>query len=256
MKRWVLWALVGVVGAVALVYGGILLWTKVINPPEDALDEGDLTERLAATTTVAPDAPVQPSATDPSATSLPNEDTASSVPADSGVEGTWVAAADSELGYRVPEVLGGVDTEGVGRTNQVDGSITIDGTTVTAAEFVVDVASITSDQSRRDSQFSGRIMDTATYPTASFVLTEPIELGAIPAEGEQITVTATGDLTLRGTTRPVTFELTAEYANGRIGVFGNIPVVFADYGIPNPSNSFVSTGDDGLLEFILLFDPA
>lgn len=249
-----LWAVIGVVGAVALVYGGIVLWTKVINPPEEALDEGDLSERLAETSTLAPDAPVDPTVTEATTSTLPTEDTTSATEATSDVEGTWVAAPDSELGYRVPEVLGGVDTEGVGRTNQVEGSITLEGTTVTAAEFVVDVASITSDQARRDSQFSGRIMDTATYPTASFVLTEPIELGSIPAEGEQVTVTATGELTLRGTTQTVTFELTAEYANGRIGVFGNIPVVFADYGIPNPSNAFVTTGDEGLLEFILLFD--
>lgn len=255
MKRWLLWAVVATIAAVALVYGGILLWTKVINRPEEALDERDLSERLAETTTTAPDAPVETTAPAGATTEPPAVGTTDRSAAGS-VEGTWVAAPDSELGYRVPEVLGGVDTEGVGRTNQVDGSITIEGTTVTAAEFVVDVASIRSDQSRRDAQFSGRIMDTATYPTASFVLTEPIELGAIPADGEQITVTATGELTLRGTTRPVTFELTAEYTNGRIGVFGTINVVFADYGIPDPSNAFVSTGDDGLLEFILLFDRA
>ena len=124
---------------------------------------------------------------------------------------------------------------------------------MTATDFTVEVATITSDSSRRDSQFSGPIMDTATHPTATFVLTSPIELGAIPADGEQITVQATGDLTLRGTTNSVTFPLTAEYANGRNGVFGNIPIVFADYGIPNPSNGFAVTGDDGLLEFVLVF---
>lgn len=228
MKKLIVRIVVLAVVAVGLVYGGILLWTKVINPPEEKLSSEDLSAVLADPTTTAVAAPM-------------------------GVDGTWTATSESTLGYRVKEVLGGVDTEGVGRTNAVTGSLVIEGTTVTATDFTVEVATITSDSSRRDSQFSGPIMDTATHPTATFVLTSPIELGVVPAEGEQITVQATGDLTLRGTTNSVTFPLTAEYTNGRIGVFGNIPIVFADYGIPNPSNGFAVTGDDGLLEFVLVF---
>jgi len=236
MTKWIVRIVIAAAVLIGLVYGGILLWTKVINPPEEKLSTDDLSQVLAETTsTVATES--SPAPTD----------------APVGVDGTWTATNESTLGYRVKEVLGGVDTEGVGRTNAVTGSLTIAGTSVTAADFTVDVASITSDSSRRDGQFNGRIMDTATYPTATFVLTTPIELGSIPADGEQITVDASGDLTLRGTTNAVTFPLTAEYANGRIGVFGNISVTFADYGIPNPSNGFAVTGDDGLLEFVLVF---
>ncbi|MDA0370542.1 MAG: YceI family protein [Actinomycetota bacterium] len=236
MTKWIVRIVIAAAVLIGLVYGGILLWTKVINPPEEKLSTDDLSQVLAETTsTVATES--SPAPTD----------------APTGVDGTWTATNESTLGYRVKEVLGGVDTEGVGRTNAVTGSLTIAGTSVTAADFTVDVASITSDSSRRDGQFNGRIMDTATYPTATFVLTSPIELGSIPADGEQTTVDASGDLTLRGTTNAVTFPLTAEYANGRIGVFGNISVTFADYGIPNPSNGFAVTGDDGLLEFVLVF---
>jgi polyisoprenoid-binding protein YceI len=166
----------------------------------------------------------------------------------------WNVTQDSELGYRVGENLFGVDTEGVGRTNQITGSLTIEGTQVTDAEFTVDMATVESDDSRRDNQFRGRIMSTDEFPTATFVLTSPIELGAIPAEGEQITATATGDLTLRGVTNPVTFEVTAQLEGERIGVLGSIPIVFADYGIPNPSNAGITTDDNGLLEFVLVFE--
>ena len=78
-------------------------------------------------------------------------------------------------------------------------------------------------------------MSADEFPTATFVLTQPIELGAVPADGEQITASATGDLTLRGVTNEVTFDVTAQ-ANGElIGVLGSIPVLFSDYGIDNPS---------------------
>ena len=232
MKKLVVRLVVLALVAVAVVYGAILLWTKVINKPEDELSTDDLSAALVDTTiaTVTTDTVAD------------------------GVSGVWVATSESTLGYRVKEVLGGVDTEGVGRTSAVDGSITIDGTMVVEGGFSVEVGSIKSDSSRRDGQFTGRIMDAATFPTASFVITQPIDLGTIPTDGQQITVEATGDLTLRGTTKTVTFPLTAEYSNGRVGVFGNIPIVFAEYGIPNPSNQFVTTGDNGLLEFVLVFE--
>lgn len=218
---------------IAVVYGGILLWTKVINKPEDRLSESDLGAVLVTDdTTPAPD---------------------STESEDGDVSGTWIATSDSTLGYRVKEVLGGVDTEGVGRTNQVVGEIVLDGTVLASAQFTVDVASITSDSSRRDDQFNGRIMDVATYPNATFTLTTPVDLERIPALGERVTVDVTGDLTLRGTTKSVTFPLTAEYSGNQIAVLGNIEVIFAEYGIPNPSNNFVKTGDDGLLEFVLVF---
>ena len=165
-----------------------------------------------------------------------------------------MATNESTVGYRVKEVLGGVDTEGVGRTNQVNGSLRIQETTLLSTVFEINVASIKSDSSKRDSQFSGNIMDTATYPTATFRLLTPIELGTVPTDGQNITATARGELTLHGVTQQVSFDVTAKIANGIIGVLGSIEITFADYGIANPSNPFVSTGDTGLLEFVLAFE--
>mgnify|MGYP001823363913 FL=1 len=97
-------------------------------------------------------------------------------------------------------------------------------------------------------------MSTDEFPTAEFVLSEPIELGTEAIEGASVETTATGELTLRGVTNPVTFDVTAELTNGRIGVLGNIPVVFADYEIANPSVPGITTEDNGLLEFVLVFE--
>jgi polyisoprenoid-binding protein YceI len=226
---------------VGLVYGGILLYTKVINPPEDKLNEDDLSAIVSESSTV------------PSTDTGSSTVTAAPTPSDTGVTGTWLATNESTVGYRVKEVLGGVDTEGVGRTNQVNGSLTIQDTTLLSTVFEIDVASIKSDSSKRDSQFSGNIMDTATYPTATFRLLTPIDLGTIPTDGQKITATAFGELTLHGVTNQVSFDITATIDNGIIGVLGSIDITFADYGIANPSNGFVTTGDTGLLEFVLAF---
>ena len=142
----------------------------------------------------------------------------------------------------------------MGRSNEIDGLLTIEDTTATAVDVEVQTATITSDESRRDGRFRGSIMNSSEFPTATFTLTEPIEFGEIPANGGQVIATATGELTLRGVTNPVTLEVTAEVANGRIGILGSIPVVFADYGIDNPSFGPIQTEDHGLVEFVLVFE--
>ena len=46
----------------------------------------------------------------------------------------------------------------------------------------------------------------------------------------------------------------AERVGSKIEISGSIPVKFADYGIGNPSfGSFVTTGNHGVLEFLLDF---
>jgi polyisoprenoid-binding protein YceI len=254
-RRLLVWLAVGLVAVVALGYGAVFLYTEVINDAPDELTAEDLADRLqnVTTTTAAPavtSAPEDGTETTVAATTAPDAGDGAA----SEVEGDWVVTDASELGYRVTEVLFGVDTQGVGRTNQITGGLTIEGADVTAAEFEVDVASIESDDGRRDNQFRGRIMATDEFPTATFVLTSPIELGEIPEPDVQITATAVGDLTLRGVTNEVTFEVTAQLTEGRIGVLGAIPIVFADYEIANPSIPGITTEDNGLLEFVLVFE--
>jgi polyisoprenoid-binding protein YceI len=115
------------------------------------------------------------------------------------------------------------------------------------------MTTVKSDSGNRDHQFQGRIMDTSKFPTSTFALTQPIDLGSVPAEGQTVTASATGDLTLHGATKPVTFDVQAQLKDGKIEVNGAIPIVFADYGIPNPSFGPASTDDKGVLEFLLVF---
>jgi polyisoprenoid-binding protein YceI len=169
--------------------------------------------------------------------------------------GTWQVGSGSKAGYRVEEVLFGQSTTAVGRTEEVTGSMTVVGTVVTRANFVVDMRTITSNKSQRDSQFQG-IMDTADFPHATFVLTSPIPLGTPPTDGKIITVQATGRLTLHGQTHTVTTPLQAERDGNTIKVLTSIPVKFSDYGIANPSASFVTTQDHGTIEVLLSLTPA
>ena len=243
---------IGIVVLVALVLGGSFLYAKVINQADDEFNNDDVLDRLNGTTTVVVDSTTGDTATSPTE---PAESTTTAAAAD-GVDGTWTIGPESEVGYRVDETINGFATTANGRTNAITGTFVIAGTSVDSGDFTVDMTTFKSDESRRDGQFNGRIMSVDQFPTSTFVLTQPIDFGEIPADGVTITASATGDLTLRGVTKPVTFDVQATFANGRIGVLGQIPVVFADFGIPNPSIATISTEDNGLLEFVLIFDRA
>ncbi len=167
--------------------------------------------------------------------------------------GTWNVTDGAVVGYRVKEVLFGQSADAVGRTSAITGSMTVDGTSITDATFSVDMTTVTSDESRRDDQFNGRIMEVSTFPTATFTLTQPIDLGTIPAVGSKQTFEATGDLTLHGVTKSVTFNVSGQYDGTTVQIAGSIPVTFADYNIANPSFGPVTTEDNGVLEFALNF---
>ena len=186
-----------------------------------------------------------------SGTSTP---TASTAAVGGSVAGTWTIGSGSIVGYRVNEVLLGQNATAVGRTTSVSGHMVINGTTVTAATFSVPMDTVHSDKSQRDAQFDGRIMDVAQYPTGTFTLTAPIELAPLPAQGATREYTARGNLTLHGTTRPITFTLTAERKGAQIDAVGHIRVAFANWNIQNPSlGGFVTTQNYGQLEFLLAF---
>lgn len=167
--------------------------------------------------------------------------------------GDWTVTEGSEAGYRVDEVLNGTDVTVTGRTDQVDGTLTIggDGLTLDAAEITVDVASIATDSENRDEYFRGQALRTDEFPEATFVLTEPVTLDAAPDSGQVVETDATGELTIAGETQTVTaaIQLTSDGETAQIA--GSIPITFADYGVEAPNLGFVSVEPDGFVEFQL-----
>jgi polyisoprenoid-binding protein YceI len=176
-----------------------------------------------------------------------------------GISGTWtvdpsVGSFDdfsgSFVGYRVKETLASIGaTEAVGRTPAVTGSMTVDGPTITAAEFTADLTGLRSDNDRRDGQLRRQALETDQFPTASFKLTAPVDLGSEPVEGATVEATATGDLTLHGVTRSVEIPLQARLQGSVVTVAGSLPIAFADYAIAKPESMMVlSVEDAGTLE--------
>ena len=92
------------------------------------------------------------------------------------------------------------------------------------------------------------------FSCATASLSARLSSSAMPADGAKVTAVAKGDLTLRGTTKPVEIDLEATLDGDSVKVLGNYTVVFEDWDIPNPSIGPVSTDDHGLLELLLVLD--
>jgi polyisoprenoid-binding protein YceI len=176
------------------------------------------------------------------------------------VSGSWavVGGNGSFAGYRVNEELANLGfQEAAGRSTGIVATLTIADGAVVRADVTVDTTRLVSDQQRRDGAIRDQALETRSYPTASFSLTEPIGLPAGAASGDAFAVSAVGDLTLHGVTRSVTIDLQAQLVGDTIAVVGSTPIVFADYGIAQPRAMVVLSVDDhGLMEFQLLFERA
>jgi polyisoprenoid-binding protein YceI len=182
----------------------------------------------------------------------PSANSATSGASSASVNGTWNVSKGSVVGYRVSEKLLGQNSTAVGRTSKVWGSVVLSGTSITSATFSVDMATVVSDQSERNAQFDGRIMDVAQYPTAKFTLTSPIKLGSSPKEGAITSASAIGELTLHGVTQPITFKVSVERASSGLDALAEIPITFSTWKIDNPSIAgFVTTATTGTLEVLL-----
>lgn len=177
---------------------------------------------------------------------------------DGDLNGTWAVDGDigsddddtsTFVGYRMQEELAGIGSAtAVGRTHDVTGDVTVAGDEVTEATFEVDMTTLTSDRDQRDNALHSRGLETDTYPTATFTLTEPF---ALPADQTQATVTAVGDLELHGVTQQVSIEIDATLDGTTAALVGSLPVALADYDIEAPTipGRVLSIEDNGELEF-------
>ncbi|QNG18164.1 YceI family protein [Rhodococcus triatomae] len=187
----------------------------------------------------------------PEALGLSDEASAASGPLD----GSWVAGPGSQAGYEVWETLNGQRVFVRGQTEDVTGGAVIENSTLISGSVAVTVASIATDDSRRDSMFDTMIMATAQYPEATFTLTESVDLSSLPSDGTSATVPVTGELTIRGQTRPVTADFDIRQSGDRLETAGAIDVVWTDYEVPKPTMfPNIVVEDAGQVQFAIVLD--
>jgi polyisoprenoid-binding protein YceI len=195
---------------------------------------------VAPTMATLPTAPAEPTSEPVAATAAPATTVVPpSEPAATGTLRFEMVPQGSEARYRVNEQLAGRDlpNDAVGVTQDVSGAIVVepDGTIVRdQSKIVVNLESLTSDQSRRDNFIRGNTLETSKYPTAEFVPTEIRGLSSpLPTSGEG-TFELVGDLTVRGVTRPTTWQVTARMDGEELIASATTSFTFGDFNMTQP----------------------
>ncbi|MEV7021156.1 YceI family protein [Kitasatospora sp. NPDC093558] len=154
--------------------------------------------------------------------------------------GDWtIDTAHSEVGFSVRHAM---VTNVKGRFTDYDGKLHLDGTTPgnSSAELVIKVASIDTNQAQRDEHLrTGDFFAVDTHPEIRFRSTSAERL-----RGDSYRMT--GDLTIKGTTRPIVLDLdytgsaTDAYGAARVGFEGTAVVDRSDFGLSY--NAALETG--------------
>ncbi|HET7622539.1 MAG TPA: YceI family protein [Gemmatimonadaceae bacterium] len=162
-----------------------------------------------------------------------------------------VASAGNEARYFAREQLAGVSfpNDAIGVTKGVSGAVVIDdaGKLVPAeSKIVVDVTQLKSDRDRRDGYVQRRTLETEKYPNVTLVPKEITGLTAPLPDSGNATFQLLGDLTVKGVTRPTTWQVSARFRGDTVSGTASTSFTFADFQMDKPSVSIVLSVQDTL----------
>ena len=168
----------------------------------------------------------------------------------------YEVTAPSEASYRVREQLAGIafPNDAVGVTRAVAGRIAFDddGAVRDGSTVTVDLASLASDQGRRDNFVRGNTLQTSRHPTATFVPTAVAGFAFPPPASGQAEVEITGDLSIRDVTRAVVWRGVATFDGDAVRLEAATTFTFAEFGLTKPRvASVLSVADEITLEIRL-----
>jgi polyisoprenoid-binding protein YceI len=205
-------------------------------------------------------APVAPTPAPAAATTTTTTTTLKVTPATnppagtSPIEGTWNVNT-GEVGYRVKQTVSGQPFEAVGRTKNVTGSMVMEGTVLKSVEMTLATTTFKSEPAdgKRDSGVQ-QVLETAKFPTATISLAAPFDLGQIPADKVEISKNVSFKLTLHGVAKNLTIPIKARRNGATVEIVGSAQIVFADFGIADPSRRPALISEDrGVVEFVVSF---
>jgi polyisoprenoid-binding protein YceI len=187
---------------------------------------------------------------------------AASAPAAAQVSRWVVAPQQNEARYLVREQLARLDfpNDAVGRTSQVAGGIAVDaaGNVIVAeSRFVINMAALETDNDRRDNFVRRNTLQTEAHPEAVFVPRSFDGLSFPLPDSGALQFRMTGDLTIRGVTKPASWNVMAQVTNGALRGEARTQFTFADFDIAKPRvASVLSVADEIRLEYSFFLVPA
>ena len=155
-----------------------------------------------------------------------------------------IQPGESEARFIIDEILRGEPKTVVGTTNQVAGQIAVDPTNPNGAQvgtILINARTLTTDSEARNRSLKNLILQTEAHEFISFQPTELVGLPPAARVGDMLSLKVVGDLTVRGVTRPVTFDATVmPETPSRLEGNATTTIRYADWGITIPQVSAVA----------------
>jgi polyisoprenoid-binding protein YceI len=237
----------------------------VTDPPPPPMTFADLPEMPTTSTTAPPAATITTTTTTTVVTELAAVAGAPATPAGptttvgttttltaaDRLAGAWRVGVGSQARYGIDDTVIGQTQRVVGSTDKVTGQMEVGGRRVTSAKVTVDMRSVRCGCVHDDKYQD--LLDTDRYPTSTFELTTPIDLGDVPPEGQPVNRPVTGSLTIHGVTHTVTFTLRALRQSDRIAINGTIPIRLEDYNIERPDAGAFGGINNATIDLLIAF---
>ena len=193
-----------------------------------------------------------PAASTSTATVTPTATATATATPTSAPAGAWTVTDRSKATIRVREQLVGVSlpSDAVLTATGAAGSFEpkSDGSFSSASKITFSMTTLSSDQRDRDNFIKNDTLQVRQFPTAEFVPTKATGLTLPLATSGAFTFALTGNMTIRGKTKEVTFDVTAKRDGGDLTATAtaNPTWKFADFGMTAPSVPFrvVSVTDE------------
>lgn len=249
MKRTTL----GWIAAFVLAVGGsAFVWVFFLAGGSGEPSTDLTTPTIATTTTNSDDAPDTTEAS--GSTSAP----------EAGEQTTFVIdATQSSASFQLDEVLRGQPTTVVGTTDQVAGQMLVVGDDLggsVLSDIVINARTFTTDSEQRNKAIRGPVILDSASDQHELIVFTPTSIdgldGTQAGVGQSYQFTVDGELTIRGTTAPATFDVTVDMIDeDSMSGVATTQVLRSDFGIGIPSVPFVADVSDEVvltLEFVAL----
>jgi len=200
------------------------------------------------TATAAPASQPSPAPSGVPTASNPLSGAADDVPA-GGV--TISITSGSQARYLVREQLAGASfpNDAVGVTRDVTGKIVLDGEGKVVqgqSTITVGVDTLVSDEGRRDNYVRQNSLQTSRYPDAVLAVTEVQGLPWPLPESGEATFKLLGDMTIRGVTKPLTWDVTARFDGGKVAGLATTAFKFGLFNMSVPRVAVVLSVEDNI----------
>ena len=165
-----------------------------------------------------------------------------------GAAATYVIdSSQSQVAYHAEEELAQIGAQtATGTTNAFIGQIVLDanGMPMACSRFDADLRTLTSDESRRDNFLYSNVLETQTYPLATFILTSVEGMNGALVDGQEIPVRLIGNLTIHGVTNQVAWDGTVTLNGDTITGHATTNFTLDQYNMQKPIVGPVISIDD------------